>query len=110
MRWEFGPVLPSEIKDLLSEEEFKWFTKYSSTLATFMRSLGKDIGYWGIDLTENIKPPKSLYTEVLCLTDYGKLELENGDVVFLNKDSRHYLPTSECQTLIRQGILEELIS
>lgn len=110
MRWEFGVVLPNDIKEMLSDEEFKWFSKYSTTLATFMRSLGEEVGYWGIDLTENLKPPKSLYTEVLCLTDHGKFELEDGDVVYLKKNSRHFLPTSECQTLIRQGVLEQLIS
>lgn len=110
MRWEFGIVLPDDVKELLSDEELKWFSKYSTTLATFMTSLGKDIDYMGIDLTENLKPPKSLYIEVLCLTDYGIFELEDGDVVLLKKNSRHFLPTKECQTLIRQGVLEQLIS
>jgi GINS complex subunit 1 len=69
----------------------------------------QDIGYSGIDLTENLKPPKSLYIEVLCLADYGKLELEDGDVITLKKNSRHFLPTAECQTLIRQGVLKQIV-
>ncbi|XP_059049644.1 DNA replication complex GINS protein PSF1-like [Achroia grisella] len=109
LRWEFGSVLPPDVRELLSDEEYVWFSKYSTNLASYMRSLGQDIGYSGIDLTENLKPPKSLYIEVLCLVDYGKLELEEGDVIMLKKNSRHFLPTSECQTLIRQGILKQIL-
>ncbi|XP_063632350.1 DNA replication complex GINS protein PSF1-like [Cydia splendana] len=109
LRWEFGSALPPDVRELLSDDEYDWFSKYSTNLATYMRSLGEDIGYSGIDLTENLKPPKSLYIEVLCLADYGKLELEDGDVITLKKNSRHFLPTSECQTLIRQGILKQIL-
>ncbi|XP_041985562.1 DNA replication complex GINS protein PSF1-like [Aricia agestis] len=108
LRWEFGAVLPADVRELLSDHEYEWFTKYSTNLAMYVRSLGEDIGYNGIDLTENLRPPKSLYIEVLCLMDYGKLELEDGDVVTLKKNSRHFLPTSECQVLIRQGILKQI--
>lgn len=108
MRWEFGSVLPADVRELISDDEYEWFSKYSTNLASYMRSLGQDIGYNGIDLTENLKPPKSLLIEVLCLVDYGKLELEDGDVILLKKNSRHFLPTSECQTLIRQGILKHI--
>lgn len=110
LRWEFGSVLPSDIRELLSDAEYQWFSKYSTNLATYMRSIGKDIGYNGIDLTENLRPPKTLFIEVLCVMDYGKLELEDGDVVMLKKNSRHFLPTSECQTLIRQGVLKQIVS
>lgn len=108
MRWEFGSLLPPDVRELISDDEYEWFSKYSTNLASYMRSLGQDVGYNGIDLTENLKPPKSLLIEVLCLVDYGKLELEDGDVIFLKKNSRHFLPTSECQTLIRQGILKHI--
>jgi hypothetical protein len=39
----------------------QWFTKYNKGLANYMRSLG---GHGGLDLTQDIKPPKSLYIEV----------------------------------------------
>lgn len=109
LRWEFGSVLPLDVRELLSDDEYSWFSKYSTNLAMYMRSIGQEIGYSGIDLTENLKPPKSLYIEVLCMVDYGKLELEDGDVIMLKKNSRHFLPTSECQTLIRQGVLKQII-
>ncbi|KAI5638894.1 DNA replication complex GINS protein PSF1 [Phthorimaea operculella] len=109
LRWEFGSVLPPDVRELLSDDEYEWFSKYSTNLASYMRSIGQDIGYSGIDLTENLKPPKTLFIEVLCMVDYGKLELEDGDVIMLKKNSRHFLPTSECQTLIRQGILKQIL-
>jgi GINS complex subunit 1 len=63
----------------------------------------------GINLTTDIKPPKSLFIEVKCLTNHGKLELESGEVVHLTKDNILYLPRAECEQLIRQGILEHII-
>ena len=61
LRWEFGSVLSPEIKYNLSEPEIQWFNKYNKCLANYMRSLGTQ---GGLDLTQDIKPPKSLYIEV----------------------------------------------
>lgn len=52
------------------------------SLATYMRSLG---GAEGLDITQDTKPPKSFYTEVQCLKDYGEFELEDGTSVLLKK-------------------------
>ncbi|CAH0750028.1 unnamed protein product [Diatraea saccharalis] len=109
LRWEFGSVLPPDVRELLSDDEYEWFSRYSTNLASYMRSLGQDIGYSGIDLTENLRPPKALYMEVVCTTDYGKLELSDGDVVMLRRNSRHFLPAAECQTLVRQGVLKQIV-
>ncbi|KAK9883613.1 hypothetical protein WA026_001786 [Henosepilachna vigintioctopunctata] len=106
MRWQFGGVLPSDIKQNLSHLEVEWLTKYSNSLAQYMRSVGEE----GINLATNLKPPKSLYIEVRCLVNYGKFELNNGIVLLLKKNSRHFLPRSECEELIRQGVLEHLVS
>ncbi|XP_055387514.1 DNA replication complex GINS protein PSF1-like [Condylostylus longicornis] len=105
LRWEFGPVIPSDIKSSLCEPEIMYFNNYSKSLANYMRSIGDG---FGIDLTSDLKPPKTLYVEVRCLKDYGKFEMENGDVVFLKKNSQHYLPRSEIEPLIRQGVLKHL--
>lgn len=32
----------------------------------------------GIDITQNLTPPKSLYAEVICQEDAGDLDLESG--------------------------------
>jgi len=66
------------------------------------------VGDVGLNLGINLKPPKSLYIEVRCLTDYGKYELSNGTVVLLKKDSRHYLPRAECEELITQGVFQHI--
>lgn len=105
MRWQFGPTIPDDIKLTLCEPEIQWFNSYSKSLALYMRSIGDGIG---INLTEDLKPPKSLYIEVRCLTDYGKYELENGDVILLKRNSQHYLPRTECEPLVRQGILQHI--
>ncbi|XP_072045912.1 DNA replication complex GINS protein PSF1-like [Amphiura filiformis] len=106
MRWEFGSVLPPDVKLNLSEQEIQWFTKYNKSLATYMRSLGAE----GLDLTQDRKPPKSLYIEVRCLVDHGEFETDDGSIVVLKKNSQHFLQRSQCENLIRQGILEHVIS
>lgn len=41
--------------------QLQWFGQYKKSLASFMRSLGGDEG---LDITQDMKPPKSLYIEV----------------------------------------------
>lgn len=66
-RWEFGSILPPEIKSLFSEPEVQWFASYSKCLATYMRSIGDS---HGLNLTSDITPPKTLYIEVLICDRY----------------------------------------
>ncbi|XP_033100346.1 DNA replication complex GINS protein PSF1-like [Anneissia japonica] len=106
MRWEFGSVLPADVKHNLSENEVQWFGRYNKSLAKYMRSLGSD----GLDLTQNTKPPKGLYIEVRCLVDHGEFETEDGTIIVLNKNCQHFLLRSQCEHLVRQGILEHIIS
>jgi len=42
--------------------QVQWFTDYNKCLATYMRSIG---GYGGLDLTQDLRPPKTLYIEVI---------------------------------------------
>jgi len=105
-RWEIGSVLPEEVKLNLAEQENKWFAEYNKSVATYMMSIGDGLG---IDLTQNTSPPKSLYIEVRCILDYGEFETEDGTVILLKKNSQHYLPTSQIEHLIRQGILEHVL-
>lgn len=103
-RWEVGSVLPVDFKLNLCDQELQWFNRYNRSLASYMRSLGGA----GFDLTQYTKPPKSLYIEVRSLEDYGDFETEDGVVVQLTKNSQHYLLRSQCEHLIRQGILEHI--
>lgn len=68
------------------------------------------IGETGVDLLQHSKPPKSLYVEVRVLEDYGDFETEDGQVVVLAKNSTHFLERSQCEKLIRQGVLEHVVS
>uniref|UniRef100_A0A8I3S3G2 DNA replication complex GINS protein PSF1 n=1 Tax=Canis lupus familiaris TaxID=9615 RepID=A0A8I3S3G2_CANLF len=60
----------------------EWFDHYKKSLATYMRSLGGDEG---LDISQDMKPPKSLYIE-------------------------HFLPRWKCEQLVRQGVLEHGLS
>ncbi|XP_029772653.1 DNA replication complex GINS protein PSF1 isoform X3 [Suricata suricatta] len=107
LRWEYGSVLPNALRFHMSAEEMEWFNHYKKSLATYMRSLGKD---GGLDITQDMKPPKSLYIEVRCLKDYGEFEVDDGTSVLLKKNSQHFLPRWKCEQLVRQGILEHVLS
>ena len=104
-RWEVGSVLPPDFKLCLCEQEVQWFNRYNRSLATYMRKIG---GSRGLDLTQHMQPPKSLYIEVRCLEDYGEFETEDGVVIQLKLNSQHYLLRSQCEHLIKQGILEHI--
>lgn len=102
MRWELGSILPTEITANLLNAEVQWFQNYNKSLATYMRSIGDD---HGLNLTVNMSPPKTLYVEVKCLTDFGKLELDDGEIITLKKNTYHLLPRATCEPLIRQELL-----
>ncbi|XP_060839622.1 DNA replication complex GINS protein PSF1-like isoform X2 [Rhopalosiphum padi] len=105
MRWEIGAILPSDVRQNLSQSEIEWFNNYCKTLVSYMKTIGSDTG---LNLTQDTKPPKSLYTEVRSLVDAGKLELESGEVLILRKNSQYMLSRSQAEPLIRQGILEQV--
>lgn len=105
MRWEFGSILPADIKASLSLKEIEWFTKYSRSLGRYMCTIGEN----GVNLSLHLKPPKSLNIEVICLVDYGRYELTDGTVILLKKDTRHFLPRNECEELIRKGVLKHIL-
>lgn len=105
IRWEFGCILPTEIKVNMNVAESLWFSNYSTSLAKYMRSIGEN----GLDLALDLKPPKSTFIDVRCVVDYGKYELSDGSILLLKKNSQHYLPRTECEHLIRQGVFEHII-
>jgi len=107
MRWQFGAVLPSDIKANLSEAEATFFRRYNKDLAGYMRAAGDGAG---VDLLTDLRPPKSLFVEVRCVKDYGELETDDGRVVVLKKNTQLYLPRAVCEPLIRQGILVHVAS
>lgn len=104
MRWEFGSVLPMDIRYNMCEHEISWFNRYNKMLAVYMRSIGDS----GLDLTQDMQPPKSLYIEVRCLKDHGEFETQDGNIIVLKRNNQHFLLRSECEHLIRQGVLEHV--
>ena len=46
--------------DRLCASQVAWFADYSRSLAGYMRSIGET----GLNLTDDLKPPKQLYIEV----------------------------------------------
>uniref|UniRef100_UPI003AAB4382 DNA replication complex GINS protein PSF1 isoform X2 n=1 Tax=Centroberyx gerrardi TaxID=166262 RepID=UPI003AAB4382 len=48
--------------------------------------------------------------EVRCLKDHGEFEIDDGTVILLKKNSQHFLPRWKCEQLIRQGVLEHVVS
>ncbi|XP_072360628.1 DNA replication complex GINS protein PSF1 isoform X4 [Scyliorhinus torazame] len=48
--------------------------------------------------------------EVRCLKDYGEYEIDDGTTVLLKKNSQHFMPRWKCEQLIRQGVLEHVLS
>jgi len=106
MRWEFGSVLPADVKYNMCEQEVQWFSQYNRCLANYMKTIGES---GGLDLTQDMKPPKTLYVLVRCIMDHGEFETQDGNIILLKKNSQHYLLRSECEHLIRQGILEHLV-
>ena len=103
MRWQFGAVLPEEVRLNLCEPELEFFSKYNKSLAMYMRSVGTD-------LTTDFAPPKSLYVEVRVLQDHGEIETAEGEVVQLKRGTQHHLPRDLCEQLIMQGVLEHVTS
>ncbi|XP_054154491.1 DNA replication complex GINS protein PSF1-like [Oppia nitens] len=105
LRWQLGSVMPEDIVKNLSADERQWFLNYSNNLSDYMNKLNDGRG---IDLTLHQKPPKRLYIQVRCNTEYGDLELDDGTSVVLTKDSMHYLPLSQCEKLILGGVLTQI--
>ncbi|XP_071037521.1 DNA replication complex GINS protein PSF1 isoform X2 [Parasteatoda tepidariorum] len=104
IRWGFGAILPPEVRACLSESEVNWFSSYNRNIASYMSS----IGGVGVDLFTNLQPPKSLYIQVRCLSEYGDFETSDGNTVVLTKNSTHFLQRKDCEKLIHQGILEHI--
>lgn len=56
----------------------QWFSKYNKMLANYMRSIG---GEGGLDLTQDLKPPKTLYIEVKVFLLMGVKKFIQGFLI-----------------------------
>ncbi|XP_065556931.1 DNA replication complex GINS protein PSF1-like isoform X1 [Artemia franciscana] len=105
IRWQFGSILPSNIKTQLCEPEILWFNKYSKALSQYMKSVGDGTG---LDLTQNQQPPKSPYIQVKVLEDIGEVQNEYDETIVLKPGTIHYLPKSLCEQFIHEGMMEHI--
>ncbi|XP_021959654.1 DNA replication complex GINS protein PSF1 isoform X2 [Folsomia candida] len=108
LRWIKGSVLPEADQNNMTEQELQYFTDYNKILANYMRDIGVDGDFDGLDLTEHMEPPKSHMVYFKVLKEYGEFEPEDGKIIVLRKNCVHHLPKYQCETLIRQGVIEIL--
>ena len=52
--------------------QVQWFGKYNKSLANYMRTIGSQ---GGLDLTQDMMPPKSLYIEVNAFVPVSEMIL-----------------------------------
>lgn len=64
--------------DKYSSFQVQWFSKYNKMLANYMRSIG---GEGGLDLTQDLKPPKTLYIEVKVFLLMGVKKFIQGFLI-----------------------------
>lgn len=101
IRWETGPVLPDNLRLLLSDRENDYFTEYNGILSDYSNNLGN------LDLTSDLEPPKELFIEIRVVTDCGEIMTESGPIT-LDAGTMHYVKRSDVETLIRQGLVEHI--
>lgn len=109
LRWDVGSVLPADIKSSLCEPEIHWFNNYNRNLAKYMRSIGS-AETLPFDFTQDLVPPKSTVIKVRCLTDFGEYEFDDGTQMNLTKRNEFQMQRHLLEPLIRQGILEHIIT
>jgi GINS complex subunit 1 len=66
LRWVKGSVLSESDQLNMTDNEIEYFTKYNKILANYMRNAGAAEDSDGLDLTENLKPPKCSMIFVSC--------------------------------------------
>jgi GINS complex subunit 1 len=100
LRWHTGSTVPAELKPLLDGHELNFFTNYDKNVTKYMDAIG-------LDLTEDMEPPRELKIEVRVLQDCGEILTETGPIN-LTKNSTHFVRRADVQHLIRQNMLRQI--
>ncbi|OQV16596.1 putative DNA replication complex GINS protein PSF1 [Hypsibius exemplaris] len=116
LRWSLGGIIPTAIRQTLSEKETEWFSNYSKALTNYMMDVAElpdqdpadPQDPVVLDLTVHQRPPKEYFIDVKVLVDYGNYETQDGETIFLKKHMRLCMARTECEHLIRQGILQHV--
>jgi len=97
--WSCGHALPEEVRVNLSPNELAAYDKYDDLLVQYMRQTG-------VAISNDQQPPKDSLIEVEAIEDCGEIMTEHGPVT-LTKHSRHLMRRTECELLIRQGLVQQ---
>ena len=91
----------------MSAGEQKFFRDYVKLIDEYSKNVGlKTNGKLsGFDLTVDLSPPKDLFVEVRVVQDLGDFYLPESGVVNLQKNTTHLLRKSECENLIKRGVV-----
>lgn len=79
---------------------------YSLILFIIIYLAEAEFSFYELNIPSRISTNFTL--QVRCVKDYGKLELDSGEVFFLSKNSQHYMPRVQVENLVRQGVLEHI--
>jgi GINS complex subunit 1 len=99
LRWDLGPLFPSDIQTNLSHREASFLADYDKLLTDYNKATG-------VDVTADLVPPKDLLIQVRVLKDCGEIMTETGAIT-LEKGTTHSLRRRDIEQLVRQGYLEE---
>lgn len=98
--WNTGRILPNNTEELLSLSEKEFFNSYSSLCIEYCNNSG-------LDLYQDLEPPKLLLIKVRVLKEYGAINTDAGQIN-LTLNSTHLMKRIEAEKLIRQGILKQI--
>ena len=104
--WESGKQMPGHIGQNLSAGELKYFETYCGLLDDFNAEYSE---FTNLDLTVDLTPPKDLFIEVRIKKDLGSMVLPESGQVLLQKNTTHLLRRSEVDSLIKQGVADEVL-
>lgn len=95
MWWERGTLLEQVNRDKCCELELEYLDKYDELMNEYMRESG-------LELTTEIRPPKSLCIEIDVLEHVGEVVTASG-FIQLSRGMRQLVKHEEVETLLRQG-------
>uniref|UniRef100_A0A0A9YMJ1 DNA replication complex GINS protein PSF1 n=1 Tax=Lygus hesperus TaxID=30085 RepID=A0A0A9YMJ1_LYGHE len=98
--WESGPSVSEDLLVLLSPSEVTFFREYNDMVTDYMNTMELNLRNYQI-------PPKDLYIEVHVLGDVGEIVTQSGPML-LQKGSRVLIRRSDCESLIKEGLLQHV--
>lgn len=95
--WAAGMTIPPEIRSDLSPAEQNHMEGYLKLVSQYSRAVG-------VNLAEDLSPPKDLYIEVEPMQDLDDIETSRGPIK-MRKNTRQFLLRADAENLIRRGLV-----